>query len=62
MLNELTENIDVYLITGYSDMRKGIDGLAAMIQGNLSMNPFNKSLFLFLRKKQMQNERPVVGR
>lgn len=47
MLNELTENIDVYLITGYSDMRKGIDGLAAMIQGNLSMNPFNKSLFLF---------------
>lgn len=47
MLNELTENTEVYLVTGYSDMRKGIDGLAAVVQGNLSLDPFSKSLFLF---------------
>ena len=31
----------------YTDMRKGIDGLAAMIQGQLRLNPFDKSLYLF---------------
>ena len=47
MLNELTENTEVYLVRGYSDMRKGIDGLAAVVQGNLSLDPFSRSLFLF---------------
>ena len=35
MLRELADCCEVYLITGYTDMRKGIDGLAAMIQGQL---------------------------
>jgi transposase len=52
MLNELTDNVDVYLVTGYSDMRKGIDGLATIIQGNLEMDPFSKSLFLFCGKNR----------
>lgn len=47
MLSELTENVDVYLITGYSDMRKGIDGLATIVQGQLKLDPFNRCLFLF---------------
>ena len=28
-------------------MRKGIDGLAAIVQGKLMLNPFDKNLFLF---------------
>ncbi len=51
MLNEFAENLPVYLITGYTDMRKSIDGLAMIIQSNLSLNPFNKSLFLFCGKR-----------
>ena len=47
MLRELADCCEVYLITGYTDMRKGIDGLAAMIQGQLMLNPFDKSLYLF---------------
>ncbi|MCQ2462308.1 MAG: hypothetical protein MJ177_02745 [Clostridia bacterium] len=31
MLRELADCCEVYLVTGYTDMRKGIDGLAAMI-------------------------------
>ena len=37
----------MYIVTGYSDLRKGIDGLATMIQGQLNLDPFSKSLFLF---------------
>ena len=37
MLKELTLNSTVYLVTGYSDLRKGIEGLAAVIQGSLYM-------------------------
>lgn len=47
MLKDLAENADVYLVTGYTDMRKGIDGLASVVQGRLNLNPFDKSLFLF---------------
>ncbi len=47
MLNEIADNCNVYLVTGYTDMRKGIDGLAAIVQGKLMLNPFDKSLFLF---------------
>ena len=47
MLSDLACACEVYLVTGYTDMRKGIDSLAAIVQGKLSKNPFNKSLYLF---------------
>ena len=47
MLKELAENVDVYLVTGYTDMRKGIDGLATIVQGQLKLDPFSRCLFLF---------------
>ena len=31
MLRELTQSTAVYLVTGYSDLRKGIEGLAAVV-------------------------------
>ncbi len=51
MLNDLTANIPVYLVTGYTDMRKSIDGLAVIVQGNLHLDPFSKALFLFCGKR-----------
>lgn len=47
MLTELAERGEVYVVTGYTDMRKGIDGLATIVQGRLSLDPFNQSLYLF---------------
>ena len=47
MLHEWIDSCDVYLVTGYTDMRKGINGLAAIVQGKLFMDPFGKSLYLF---------------
>ena len=52
MLKEFTLSTTVYLVTGYSDLRKGIDGLATVVQGNLSLDPFNKSLYLFCGRKR----------
>ena len=42
MLNDLTTGMQVYIVTGYSDLRKGIDGLATIIQGQLNLDPFSK--------------------
>ena len=38
-------------MTGYSDLRKGIDGLAAIVQGQLKLDPFSQSLFLFCGRR-----------
>jgi transposase len=51
MLNELTRNVTVYLVTGYTDMRKSIDGLAVIVQAQLRLDPFCKALFLFCGRR-----------
>jgi len=47
MLNDLPCGTRVYLVTGYTDLRRSIDGLAAIVQGQLQLDPFCKGLFLF---------------
>src|ERR1700731_1318803 len=37
----------VWLATGYTDMRKGFDGLALLVQESLKRNPQNGHLFVF---------------
>ena len=51
MLKEFAESGAVYLVTGYTDLRRGIDGLARIVQGNLSLDPFSRSLFLFCGRR-----------
>jgi len=47
MLREIAEKTEVFIVTGYTDMRKGMTGLATIIQGTHSLDPYNKSLYLF---------------
>lgn len=42
----------VYLATGSTDMRKSIDGLAAIVQLSFSLDPFSTNLFVFCNKSQ----------
>src|ERR1700728_4818179 len=47
MITLLPPNVKVHLALGYIDMRKGIDGLAMLVQGVLHQDPFTGHLFVF---------------
>ena len=47
MLADISRASHIYIVCGYTDMRKSIDGLCAVIQDQLQMNPSGSSLFLF---------------
>ena len=42
----------VYIATGYTDLRRGIDGLAAIVQGQFQLDPFANVLFLFCGRRR----------
>lgn len=51
MLNNIgTER--VYLAAGSTDLRKSIDGLAAIVQESFRLDPFSSSLFVFCNKNR----------
>ena len=52
MLRDLTAGTQVYLVTGYTDLRRSIDGLAEIVQGQLHLDPFSKALFLFCGRRR----------
>jgi transposase len=41
----------VWLAAGVTDMRKGMDGLAALVQTALAVNPFSGHVFIFRGKR-----------
>ena len=43
----IPSGVRVWLATGRTDMRKGFDGLAALVQTQLSEDPFSGQLFVF---------------
>ena len=47
MTTMLPANVKVHLAMGFIDMRKGIDGLAMLVQGVLHQDPFTGHLFVF---------------
>lgn len=38
----------VFIACGYTDMRKSIDGLSAIVTQQFHLNPFQPALFLFV--------------
>lgn len=48
--NIFIENI--YIVCGHTDMRKSIDGLAAMVQKQFKLDLFSDSLFLFSGRRR----------
>ena len=43
--------VKVHLALGYTDMRKGLDGLATLVQETLKQDPFSGHLFAFRGRK-----------
>ena len=52
--------VKVHLALGYTDMRKGLDGLAMLVQQTLRQDPFSGHLFAF-RGEGVDAEDPVLG-
>ena len=51
MLGDISVAKNIYIACGYTDMRKSIDGLAAIILQQFKMDPFQSALFLFCGKR-----------
>ena len=52
MLSDFTGADKVYIACGYTDLRRGIDGLAAMVQQQFNLDPFTNILFLFCGRRR----------
>lgn len=42
----------VYIACGYTDLRRGIDGLAGIVQQQFQLDPFTNTLFLFCGRRR----------
>ncbi|MFX4263824.1 IS66 family insertion sequence element accessory protein TnpB [Pelotomaculum propionicicum] len=51
MFGDISKAEKIYIACGYTDMRKSIDGFAALVQRNFQLNPFQNSLFLFCGRR-----------
>ena len=52
MLSDFTGADKVYIACGYTDLRRGIDGLAAIVQQEFQLDPFTNTLFLFCGRRR----------
>ena len=52
MLNDFNCSCPVYIACGYTDLRRGIDGLAGIVQSQFQMDPFQRAMFLFCGRKR----------
>lgn len=52
MLSDFTGADKVYLACGYTDLRLGIDGLAALVKQQFSLDPLENCLFLFCGRRR----------
>ena len=51
MLGDISGVRKIYLVTGYVDMRKSIDGLMAIIRDSFEMDPYENAVYLFCGRK-----------
>ena len=51
MIGDITVADEIYIVCGYTDMRKSIDGLCAIVSDKLHMDPKRSALFLFCGRR-----------
>lgn len=51
MFNDATGFDHVYVAAGYTDLRRGIDGLVSIIETVFELDPYQNCLFLFCGRR-----------
>ena len=51
MIGDISLATNIYIITGYTDMRKSIDGLYALVMDKLNEEPGRSSIYLFCGRR-----------
>lgn len=51
MLGDISKADAIYIAVGYTDMRKSIDGLSAIVQQNFKMDPCSNNLYIFCGRR-----------
>lgn len=51
MLGDISIADNIYIVTGYTDMRKSIDGLCAIILNQMQTEPVSHAIYLFCGKR-----------
>ena len=51
MIGDISLAANIYIITGYTDMRKSIDGLYALVMEKLKEEPDKFSIYLFCGRR-----------
>ena len=52
MLTDFKGADHVYIACGYTDLRRGLDGLASLVQQQFQLDPFSNTLFLFCGRRR----------
>jgi transposase len=51
VIGDITAVDEIYIVCGYTDMRKSIDGLCAVVEDKLHMDPRRSAIFLFCGRR-----------
>ena len=51
MIGDITVADEIYIVCGYTDMRKSIDGLCAIVEDKLHIDPRRSAIFLFCGRR-----------
>ena len=51
MIGDVSAADEIYIVCGYTDMRKSIDGLFAIVSEKLHMDPKRRALYLFCGRR-----------
>ena len=51
MLGDISSAANIYIVTGYTDMRKSIDGLCGIVMTQLKEEPNGSSIYLFCGRR-----------
>lgn len=60
MLLDLKRIAQVYLVCGRTDLRRGIDGLAGIVQEQYDLDPYCQNLYLFAAARRIASK-PCIG-